>query len=102
VKEMPGSVTSVFGEPDDFQAALRPDGVISLLVTGHGQFRARLTQGTLPHLRLSAGDEYLSRIAFVAVPADMLLVALAIDDRPAPIWGGTEMPVGELITPRRR
>jgi AraC-like DNA-binding protein len=68
------------------------------LVTGHGQFRARLTQVTLSHLRLSAGDEHLSRIAFVAVPADMLLVSFAIDDRPAPIWSGMGMRVGELIT----
>src|SRR5262249_14224020 len=60
--------------------------------------RARLTQVTLRHLRLSAGDEHLSRIAFVAVPADMLLVSFAIDDRPAPIWGGMQMRVGELIT----
>jgi hypothetical protein len=44
---MSGSVTSVFSEPNEFQAALRPDGVLSLLVTGHGQFRARLTQVTL-------------------------------------------------------
>jgi hypothetical protein len=98
VKEMSGSVTSVFGEPDDFQPALRADGVLNLLVTGHGQFRSRLTQVALRHLHLSAGDEHLSRIAFVAVPADMFLVLLAIDDRPAPIWGGMEMRVGELIT----
>jgi AraC-like DNA-binding protein len=95
---MPGSVTSVFGEPDDFQAALRADGVLNLLVTGHGQFRSRLTQVALRHLCLSAGEEHLSRITFVAVPADMLLVLLAIDDRPAPIWGGMEMRAGELIT----
>ena len=31
---MPGSVTSVFGEPEDFQAALREDGVLGMLITG--------------------------------------------------------------------
>jgi AraC-like DNA-binding protein len=95
---MPASVTSVFSEPDDFRAALRADGVLSLLVTEPGQFRARLTQVTLQHLRLSAGDEQLSRIAFVAVPADMILVALPIGARPAPIWGGTAMQAGEVLT----
>jgi hypothetical protein len=30
---MPGSLTSVFGEPDDFQAALKGDGVSGLLIT---------------------------------------------------------------------
>src|SRR5262249_36118840 len=53
---LPGSIASVFGEPDDFQAALREDGVLSLLVTGNGPFRARLTQVALDHVHLSAGD----------------------------------------------
>ena len=94
---MPGSITSVFGEPDNFQAALSADGVLRYVVTRHGQFRARLTQVTLRDLCLSAGEEHLSRIAFVTVPADMLLVSLAIDRRAAPIWGGTEVRAGELI-----
>lgn len=96
--KMPGSVISLFSDLDEFQAALREDGLLNLLVTGSGRFRARLTQVTLHHLRLSAGDEYLSRIAFVAVPADMLLVTLPLGDRPAPIWNGMEMRVGEMIT----
>jgi AraC-like DNA-binding protein len=95
---MPGSVISLFSELDEFQAALREDGLMNLLVTGSGQFRARLTQVTLHHLRFSAADEYLSRIAFVAVPADMLLVTLPLGDRPAPVWDGMEMRVGEMIT----
>jgi len=95
---MPGSVVSLFSEPDEFQAALREDCVLNLLVTGHGQFRARLTQVRLNHMRLSAGDEYLSRIAFAAVPEDMLFVTLPFRDRPAPIWCGIEMRVGEIIT----
>jgi hypothetical protein len=61
---MPGSVISLFSEPDEFQGALCEDGLLSLLVTGSGQFRARLTQVRSNHLRLLAGDEYLSRIAF--------------------------------------
>jgi hypothetical protein len=39
-------------------------------------FRARLTQVALHSLRLSATDEHLPRIAFVAVPADTILVLL--------------------------
>jgi hypothetical protein len=58
-KEMPASVTSVFGEPDNFEAALRADGVSTLLVTARGQFRARLTQITLQHMHLLAGVEGL-------------------------------------------
>jgi hypothetical protein len=32
---MPGSVTSVFSEAADFEAALREDGCLGMLVTGH-------------------------------------------------------------------
>ena len=63
---MPGSRASVFGEAEDFQAALSADGVAGLLVTGRGQFRARMTQVALEGLRLAAVEEQLARIAFVA------------------------------------
>lgn len=69
---MPGSVTAVFGEAEDFAAALRAEGVLSLLVTGAGEFRAQLTQIALNQLRLSAAEERLPRIALVAVPADTI------------------------------
>jgi hypothetical protein len=98
VKRMPGSVTSVFGDPDEFQTALRPYGVINLLVAGSGQFRARLTQVTLHHLHLLACDEQLPRIAFITVPTDTVLVALPINGQPAPFWGGMEMQAGEIFT----
>jgi len=95
---MPGSVTSVFGEPEDFEAALYGDGVLNLLVTGHGRFRSRLTQVTLHHLRLSAGDEYLPRIAFIAVPEDTVVISVPIGSGPWPVWGGMEMQASEIIT----
>jgi hypothetical protein len=60
---MPGSVTSVFSEAEDFEAALREEDCLGLLVTGPGAFRARLTQVALHRIRLSAAEEYLPRIA---------------------------------------
>ena len=84
---MPGSVTPVFSKPANVEAALREEGGLGLLVTGGGEFRARLTQVALHRLRLFAADEQLPRIVPVAVPADMILVSLLMGDRPAPIWG---------------
>src|SRR5271170_2521240 len=95
---MPGSVTSVFSEPEDFEVALRGEGGLGLLVTAPGQFRARLTQVALHRLRLSAGEEHLPRIALVAVPADMVLVSLPRGSGPAPIWGGIRIGTGEIMT----
>jgi hypothetical protein len=97
-QEMPGSVTSMFGEPDDFAAALREKGFLSLLVTGDGEFRARLTEVNLRHLRLSAAEERVARIAFVTVPADTMLVTLARDRTSAPIWGGIRLAEREIMT----
>ena len=95
---MPRSVTSVFSEAEDFEAALRQEGGLGLLVTGSGQFRARLTQVKLHRLCLSATEEQLSRIAFVAVPADMILVSLARGRASAPIWGGVRLGTDEIMT----
>jgi AraC-like DNA-binding protein len=93
---MPGSFTSVFGEPEDFELALRPEGVVGLLITGQGPFRARLTGIALYRLRLAAGEEELARLAYVAVPPGMVLVALA--GQAGPIWGGVEAGMDEIVT----
>ena len=95
---MPGSVTSVFSEPGDFEATSREEGCLGLLVTGPGQFRARLAQVRLHGLRLSATEEQLPRIALMAVPADTLLVSLPRGRGPAPIWGGMRIGAGEIMT----
>jgi hypothetical protein len=95
---MPGSRASVFGEVEDFQAALSADSVAGLLVTGRGPFRARMTHVALDSLRLAAVEEQLARIAFVVVPAGMVLVAFPIDRGPSPVWGGIEVRSREIIT----
>ena len=81
---MPGSRASVFGEAEDFQAALGTDGVARMLFTGRGPFRARLTQIELERLRLAVVEEAQSRIAFVVVPTGRVLVSFLIDRGPAP------------------
>jgi AraC family ethanolamine operon transcriptional activator len=96
--EVPGSVTSVFSEAEDFEAALREERCLGLLVTSPGQFRARLTQVALHRLRLSATDEHLPRIALVAVPAEMTMVSLPRGRGPAAIWGGSRIGAGEILT----
>ena len=95
---MPRSYTTVFGDPDDFEAALSGEGVARFLLTSHGRFRARVTQLLLHHLYLSAAKEELARIAFVSAPADTVLVLLASDRKTVPVCAGVEMRPGEIIT----
>ena len=95
---MPGSVTSVFGEAADFEAALRPEGYVSLLVTGRGSFRARLTQIKLDRLRLASAEEELARVAFVEVPEGAVVAGWPIGENPAPLWGGVEIRAGDMLT----
>ena len=95
---MLGSVTSLLGGPDEFQTALSNEGSISLFTTTCGQFRARLTRVELHRLRLSAIDEHLPRIGFLAVPTDMVLVSFPIGDQPGPMWGGIRPSRSEFMT----
>jgi AraC-like DNA-binding protein len=93
---MPSITTSAFDEREDFETALRA-GCRGLVVTGRGQFRAQLTLIRLYRLRLSAVEEQLSRIAFVAVPADMVITAFPIGNTTLPIRGGARALQDEIL-----
>jgi AraC-like DNA-binding protein len=95
---MPRSTTSFFGEPDDFRATLQNEASLELFLTAHGEFRARLTQVLLDHLRLQAVEEHLPRVSFLAVPAGKVMVAFPVGDQPSLIWGGQRPRAGEFMT----
>ena len=95
---MPGSTLSVFSEADDFQAALKEEGCIDLIVTSRGKFRARLSLITLHRLRLAAGEERQSRVAFVCVPPRVARVTLPIRSDNSLMCSGTATRPGEIVT----
>jgi AraC-like DNA-binding protein len=95
---MPSSSTSVFSEPDEFEAALRAQTGIDLLVTGAGQFRSRLTRVVLHRLHLAAGNETLSRVAFMSTRPDLVLVWWAIGQHGSLFWSGSPLSAGEIMT----
>jgi hypothetical protein len=49
-------------------------------------------------LHLAAGEEELSRIAFVALPSSNVMVSLAIGGGSPPVWAGIEPQLGEMVT----
>jgi AraC-like DNA-binding protein len=94
---MPENITSAFSEPEDFETALRPEGFVGLLVTGRGGFRAQLTRVTLNRMRLSAAEEHLARIAFLAVPSHMVRISFLISDATVRVSGAIELQPGEIL-----
>jgi AraC-like DNA-binding protein len=95
---MLGSSTSVFSEPDNYARALRSAGFRKLLIIGRGPFSARLTQVTLDQVSVAAAEEHVSRVAFVAVPADLMLILLPSVGEAASLWGGFRMSEHDLLT----
>jgi AraC-like DNA-binding protein len=94
---MPGSTTVVLCEPDDYQAALRTDGDVELVVVGRGVFRAQMTQIALPRVRLVAGLEDLARIAFISVPARRVRISLPIRSGAALFRDGNPSSTDEIV-----
>jgi len=93
---MPGSSTTAYIEPEDFETALRLEGCISLLITGRDHFRAQLTQITLHRLRVSALEEQVSRIAFITVPVNTVMISFLIDPGTRSGRAGTQVRSQEI------
>src|SRR5262249_59904185 len=98
---MPYSISSaLFSEPEEFETAMRLEGWLSMLVTARGQFRARLTRLSLSEIRLTAVEEQLPRIAFVAVPSETVLILFSIGRSTALVCGGNAIEAGMVLARR--
>ena len=95
---MPASTTSAFSNAGELEEALRNVGDVRLIVTGRGEFRARLTHVELQRLRLWVVDEHASRIGFLKIPPDVLLALFTLGDQSSPIWSGISLNQGEILT----
>jgi AraC-like DNA-binding protein len=93
---MPGSGTSTFIDPDDYQASLR-QARLDLLVTGRGAFNARLTWATLHHLQVLRSEEDLPRIAYLSLAPGLVFVGFATRPDPPMLWAGVELQTGDII-----
>ncbi len=94
---MPGSTISAFGDPDEYQTELQRDGNCNYLVTSIGGFQAQLIRITLLRMRLLAGQENQSRIAFFSVPQTMIRVSMPVIGPTALSRRGISACPGELI-----
>jgi AraC-like DNA-binding protein len=95
---MPASTMSAFSDVSDLEVALRGVGDVHLIATRREEFRARVTLVELQRLRLWAVAERASRIGFLMVSSDVLLLLFPVGDCPSPIWSGISLSKGEILT----
>src|SRR5258708_34432722 len=88
--------TAMFATPDDYQAAVGVANV-NLVVTGGGDFNARLTWLNLNCLHALRGFENLPRIAFVSLPPAQLFVSFPTSVRSSLTYGGGDLRCGDLV-----
>ena len=88
----------VFSDPGDFRTSLREDGDVDLVVTGAGEFRARMSRISLFNMRLVACEEHLSRIAFISIPPGLVRVTLPPRPTGSLIWNGVVATPREIVT----
>ena len=97
---MAGNGTATFSSPDDYQAGIggasSKGASVNLIVTGGGDFRARLTWLNLHGLRLLRGSENLPSVAYVALPPERVVVLFPTSTAPL-IWGGLELRFGDIV-----
>jgi AraC-like DNA-binding protein len=93
---MEGSGTSTFTDPDDYEACIGGASV-NLVLTGRGDFEARLTWLNLRQLHVLRCCENLSRIAYVALAPARVFVSFPTSTAPPPIWDGVELRFGDIV-----
>ena len=85
---MRSAAISTFNQLVEFQAAMRSEGNLSLVLARGGHFHARVMLTRLDRMRLMEVQESLSCIGFIQVPANEVLVCLPGRKGPAPVWAG--------------
>jgi len=93
---MAESGTATFANPDDYQAAVG-DATVNLIVTGGGDFDARLTWLHLRRFHVLRGCENLPRIAFISLSPAQVFVSFPTSEGPPLTYGGLGLQFGDVV-----
>jgi AraC-like DNA-binding protein len=93
---MPGSGTRTFLEPDHYAASLR-QAQIEIVIALSPKFKARLTWAELYDLQVLRCEEDFPRLAYVCLGPQLSFVTFPAHFGSLPIWGGTELRLGEIV-----
>jgi AraC-like DNA-binding protein len=93
---MVGCGTATIADPEEYQVGV-PGASINLVLTGSGDFKARLTWVNLRRLRLVRIEENLPRIAFVRFAPGPIFVSFAMRHTTPVNWNDIEMRSGQIV-----
>jgi len=88
--------TAVFTNPDDYRAGM-DDVKLDLVLTGRGDFKARLTWIKLPQLNLLRSRENVPRIAYVSLAPVRTFVSFPLASPSSLVWNGVELRPGDIV-----
>jgi AraC-like DNA-binding protein len=88
--------TATFTDPVDFQTRI-PRASMRLVLTGRGNFKARLTWVNLRRVSLFRVEESLSRVAFLTLAPGPLFIAFPVRNHLPVLWNGREMGIGAML-----
>jgi AraC-like DNA-binding protein len=93
--------TATFANPDDYQAVIG-DASVNLVVTGGGDFNARLTWLSLRRLHVLRASENLPRIGFFSLSPAQVFVSFPTGAGPPLTYGGLGLQFGDIVFHSRR
>jgi len=96
MERMAENGTATFANPGDYQAGIGGASV-NLIVTGGGDFNARLTWLNLRNLHVLRGYENLSRIAFISLSPAQVFVSFPTSEDPTLTYGGLGLQFGDVV-----
>jgi len=96
MERMAENGTAMFANPDDYQAGIG-DAHVSLIVTGGGDFKARLTWLNLRRFHVLRGCENLPRIAFISLLPAQVFVSFPANAGAPLTYDGFGLKFGDVV-----
>jgi AraC-like DNA-binding protein len=96
MERMAENGTASFANPDDYAAGIDGAGV-NLIITGGGDFKARLTWLNLRRLHVLRASENLPRIAFISLSPAQVFVSFPTSAGPPLTYGGLGLQFGDVV-----
>jgi len=96
MERMAENGTATFDNPGDYQAGIG-DASVNLIVTGGGDFNARLTWLNLRRFHVLRGDENLPRIAFISPSPAQVFVSFPTSAAPSLTYCGLGLQFGDVV-----